>query len=142
MGIRDRPTAPRSPWQNGHAERLIGSIRRECLDHILVLGERHLRHVLRSYTEYYNVARTDLSQSRTLRYPEPSMQSEELYPCRSSADGITIMPGSDFRQGQRPYCGEPIREKVCNPSEQKLHCNSHQEKSENACYRIHTRSPD
>src|SRR4051794_21006883 len=58
MGIRDRPTAPRSPWQNGHAERLIGSIRRECLDHILVLGEPHLRHVLRSYTEYYNVART------------------------------------------------------------------------------------
>src|SRR3954466_8967901 len=61
MGIRDRPTAPRSPWQNGHVERLIGSIRRECLDHILVLGEPHLRHVLRSYAEYYNVARTHLS---------------------------------------------------------------------------------
>jgi transposase InsO family protein len=43
MGIRDRPTAPRSPWQNGHAERLIGSIRRECLDHVVVLGEAHLR---------------------------------------------------------------------------------------------------
>ena len=48
MGIRDRPTAPRSPWQNGYCERLIGSIRRECLDHILVFGERHLRHLLRS----------------------------------------------------------------------------------------------
>ena len=46
--IRDRPTAPRSPWQNGHTERLIGSIRRECLDHVVVLGERHLRGVLRS----------------------------------------------------------------------------------------------
>jgi transposase InsO family protein len=46
MGIRDRPTAPRSPWQNGHAERLIGSIRRECLDHVVVFGERHLRHIL------------------------------------------------------------------------------------------------
>ena len=46
MGIRDRPTAPRSPWQNGYAERLIGSIRRECLDHVIVFGERHLRHVL------------------------------------------------------------------------------------------------
>jgi transposase InsO family protein len=43
MGIRDRPTAPRSPWQNGHAERLIGSIRRECLDHVVILGEAHLR---------------------------------------------------------------------------------------------------
>ena len=50
MGIRDRPTAPRSPWQNGYAERLIGSIRRECLDHVIVFGERHLRHVLRSYS--------------------------------------------------------------------------------------------
>ena len=48
IGIRDRPTAPRSPWQNGYAERLIGSIRRECLDHVIVFGERHLRHVLRS----------------------------------------------------------------------------------------------
>ena len=47
MGIRDRPTAPRSPWQNGYAERLIGSIRRECLDHVIVFGERPLRHVLR-----------------------------------------------------------------------------------------------
>jgi transposase InsO family protein len=43
MGIRDRPTAARSPWQNGYAERLIGSIRRECLDHVIVFGERHLR---------------------------------------------------------------------------------------------------
>jgi transposase InsO family protein len=42
MGIRDHPIAPRSPWQNGHAERLIGSIRRECLDHAVILGEAHL----------------------------------------------------------------------------------------------------
>src|SRR5882762_8574653 len=48
IGIRDRPTSPRSPWQNGYAERLIGSIRRECLDHVVVFGERHLRHVLSS----------------------------------------------------------------------------------------------
>ena len=60
MGIRDRPTAPRSPWQNGYAERLIGSIRRECLDHVIVFGERHLRHVLRSYQQYYNGTRTHL----------------------------------------------------------------------------------
>jgi len=61
MGIRDRPTAPHSPWQNGHTERLIGSIRRECLDHIVVFGERHLRHVLLLYMDYYNNARIHLS---------------------------------------------------------------------------------
>jgi transposase InsO family protein len=56
LGIRDRPTSPRSPWQNGYAERLIGSIRRECLDHVVVFGERHLRHALLSYMDYYNPA--------------------------------------------------------------------------------------
>jgi transposase InsO family protein len=56
MGIRDRPTAARSPWQNGYCERVIGSIRRECLDHVVVFGERHLRHLLRSYATYYNPA--------------------------------------------------------------------------------------
>ena len=64
MGIRDRPTAPRSPWQNGHSERLIGSIRRDCLDHIVVFGELHLRHGLRSYAKYYNQARTHLSLNK------------------------------------------------------------------------------
>ena len=54
MGIRDRPTAPRSPWQNGHVERLIGSIRRECLDHMVVFGEADLRRLLKSYASYYN----------------------------------------------------------------------------------------
>ena len=49
MGIRDKPIAPTSPWQNGFAERLIGSIRRECLEHIIVLGEAHLRRILKSY---------------------------------------------------------------------------------------------
>jgi transposase InsO family protein len=61
MAIRDRPTSPRSPWQNGFSERLIGSIRRECLDHVVVFGERHLRHVLLSYMNYYNETRTHLS---------------------------------------------------------------------------------
>src|SRR5215470_3693699 len=55
MGIRDRPIAPRSPWQNGRAERLIGSLRRECLDHVVVHGE-HLRQVLLLYMDYYNGA--------------------------------------------------------------------------------------
>jgi transposase InsO family protein len=61
IGIRDHPIAPRSPWQNGHAERLIGSIRRECLDHIVVFGEGHLRRILATYTGYYNELRTHLS---------------------------------------------------------------------------------
>ncbi len=60
MGIRDHPTAPRSPWQNGHAERLVGSIRRECLDHIVVFGEAHLRRILAAYAGYYNELRTHL----------------------------------------------------------------------------------
>jgi len=64
MGIRDRQTAPRSPWQNGHVERLIGSIRRECLDHVLVLGEGHLRRILNTYADYYNALRTHRSLTK------------------------------------------------------------------------------
>jgi len=64
MGIRDKPTAPASPWQNGFAERLIGSIRRECLDRIIVLGEIHLRRVLKSYADYYNIVRTHRSLNK------------------------------------------------------------------------------
>src|SRR6476469_2676288 len=71
MGIRDKPIAPRSPWQNGFAERLIGSIRRECLDHIIVVGEGHLRRTLRAYASYYNgVAAARNSVSLTIApYP-------------------------------------------------------------------------
>jgi transposase InsO family protein len=58
MGIRDKPTAPASPWQNGFAERLIGSIRRECVDHFVVLGEAHLHRILRAYARYFNDIRT------------------------------------------------------------------------------------
>ena len=61
MGIRDRPISPRSPWQNGIAERLIGTVRRECLDRILIFGESHLRRVLASYAAYYNQTRTHLA---------------------------------------------------------------------------------
>ena len=57
MGIRDKPTAPRSPWQNPYVERLIGTIRRECLDHLIVFGEAHLRRMLGRYAAYYNESR-------------------------------------------------------------------------------------
>ncbi len=61
MGIRDKPIALGSPWQNCFAERLIGSIRRECIDHVVALGEQHLRQVLKSYADYYNTVRTHRS---------------------------------------------------------------------------------
>jgi transposase InsO family protein len=64
MGIRDKPIAPGSPWQNGFAERLIGSIRRECVDHVVVLGEAHLRRILTKYAAYYNQLRTHRSLNK------------------------------------------------------------------------------
>jgi len=64
MGIRDHPTAPRSPWHNGHVERLIGSIRREALDHLIVFDEAQLRRVLKKYASYYNEVRTHLSLNK------------------------------------------------------------------------------
>lgn len=64
MGIRDRPTAARSPWQNGYVERLIGSVRRECLDHLIILNEAHLHRVLCKYADYYNRSRTHLALNK------------------------------------------------------------------------------
>ena len=64
VGIRDRPITPASPWQNGFAERLIGSIRRESVDHMIVLGEAHLRRILKSYPNYYNGVRTHRSLNK------------------------------------------------------------------------------
>ena len=64
MGIRDKPTAPASPWQNGVVQRLIGSIRRESVDHMIVLGEAHLRRILKSYARYYNGVRTHRSLNK------------------------------------------------------------------------------
>ena len=57
LGMSEILIAPRAPWQNPYAERLIGSIRRECLDHVIVINERHLRRLLRSYLAYYNATR-------------------------------------------------------------------------------------
>ena len=61
MGITEVITAPRSPWQNAYVKRVIASIRRECLDHIVIFNERHLRRVLSSYVDYYQRTRTHLS---------------------------------------------------------------------------------
>lgn len=71
MGIRDHPIAPRSPWQNGYAERLIGSIRRECLDHVVVWSEDHLRRILAAYANYYNNVRPHLSLAKDSPHHRP-----------------------------------------------------------------------
>jgi putative transposase len=64
LGMKEVISAPRSPWQNAFAERLIGSIRRECLDHVVVLSQRHLRKLLKSYFTYYHRSRTHLALAK------------------------------------------------------------------------------
>ena len=95
MGIRDRPTAPRSPWQNGHTERLIGSIRRECLDHVVVFGERHL-------------PRTHLSLNKDAPLPRAvqAMSGRRRRPLKGSPPSAAqteraVFPHSAFMNGLR-----------------------------------------
>jgi transposase InsO family protein len=77
MGVEEAVIAPRSPWQNPYVERLIGSIRRECLDHVIVLNERHLRRLLTGYFEYYHRFRThralDMDAPATRPVQPPSL---------------------------------------------------------------------
>src|SRR6266550_1161467 len=89
MGIRDRPISPRSPWQNAYVERLIGTLRRDCLDHILIVGERHLRRVLTSYSLYYNETRTHLGLSKDAPLGRAVQRS-----------GTIVTRGYNFREGQ------------------------------------------
>ena len=76
LGVEDVRASPRSPWQNPYVERLIGSIRRECLDHLMIVNEKHLRHMLREYVGYYSEARTHLGlgkdspEARAIEPPE------------------------------------------------------------------------
>jgi transposase InsO family protein len=79
MGIRDKPIAPASPWQNGVAERLIGSIRRECVDHLIVLGEAHLRRTLQTYAHYYNDIRTHRSLAKDAPVSRPVQRTGSIY---------------------------------------------------------------
>jgi transposase InsO family protein len=94
LGIREVLTAPQSPWQNPYVERLIGSIRRECLDHVIVLNKTGLRCILKSYFEYYERTRTHLSLEKDAPIPRGgySLQSSErCWSFRRSADSITDM---------------------------------------------------
>jgi len=81
MGIRDRPISPRSPWQNGYVERVIGSIRRECLDHVIVRSEAHLRRLLEAYTSYYNATRTHLGLGKDSPNRRPIERRGRIVAC-------------------------------------------------------------
>jgi len=80
LGIEEVITAPMSPWQNPYAERLIGSVRRECIDHVIIMGERHLRALLQRYFAYYHSARTHLALGKDAPEPRPvqSVESGEV----------------------------------------------------------------
>ena len=100
MGIRDRPISPRSPWQNGHVERLIGTVRRECLDRMLIFGEALLRQILTSYASYYNEFAHTYPCKRMRRGVERSNDTEPL-PLHPFCRGCIIATrGYDFREGQ------------------------------------------
>jgi transposase InsO family protein len=78
MGIRDRPISPGSPWQNGYAERLVGTVRRECLDQMIIFGETHLRRILSIYAAYYNQTRTHLALNKDAPLQRPANSSAGL----------------------------------------------------------------
>jgi transposase InsO family protein len=75
MGIRDRPISPGAPWQNGYVERLIGTVRRECLDRVLIFGEAHLQRILSSYAAYYNEVRLHLALGKDAPLGRPVQRS-------------------------------------------------------------------
>jgi transposase InsO family protein len=78
MGIRDRPITRGPPWQNGFAERLIGSIRRECLDHVIVVDEAQLRRILRTDADYYNQIRTHRSLDKDAPVSRPIQRTGSI----------------------------------------------------------------
>jgi transposase InsO family protein len=94
-----RAIAPGSPWQNAFAERLIGSIRRECVDHMVVLGEAHLRRVLNSYARYYNESRIHRSLNKDAPFPR-AIERLGVTTSRPVAVFITNIAESDFRYTQ------------------------------------------
>jgi hypothetical protein len=118
MGIRDRRTSPRSPWQNPYAERLIGTLGRECLDHVLILGEQHLRRILDLYSSYYNETRTHLALDkdaplrRSVQGCGTIIATPILWGC------IIATRGYDFREGHVPL-------NSCSLSKRNIHIHKH-----------------
>jgi len=78
MGIRDKPIALASPWQTGFAERFIGLIQRECVDHFIISGEAHLHRILRAYARYYNDIRTHRSLNKYAPVSRPVQQAGNI----------------------------------------------------------------
>ena len=97
LGIRQTKTAPRSPWQNGYAERFVGTLRREALDHVIVLGERHLLRLVRAHAAYYNEDRPHMALDRDAPIPRPVESAERRSHRRSPA---SCRPSSSLREGR------------------------------------------
>ncbi len=93
LGIREHVVDKQSPWQNIYVERVIGTIRRECLNHVIILGERHLRRILRSYVEYYNRSRTHYSLDQDCPIPRPT----QLLNCGNKIVSIPQVGGLHHR---------------------------------------------
>jgi putative transposase len=112
MAIGEILTAPSSPWQNPFAERLIGSARRECLNHILVLGERHLRRTLTRYFAYYHRARTHLSHPMggqlSRRNSARSSRSPKSVACIIATSAARPEPPSPVRHARDPPSVRPL----------------------------------
>jgi hypothetical protein len=103
MGIRDKPIAPASPWQNSFAERLIGSIRRECVDHVIALGEQHLCQVVKSYASYYNTARTHRALAKDAPVSRPIQRIGRIVSaCPGRWTSSPIRQNLSFQYTQHP----------------------------------------
>jgi transposase InsO family protein len=111
MGVRDKPIAPASPWQNGFVERLVGSIRRECVDHIMVLSEAHLHRILRSYAENSSIPGQGCAGPR----PGSANRRDQFtrHPLAGSittTPGFSVHTGSEYAQATaRRGCGKVSR---------------------------------
>ena len=109
IGIRDRPTSFRSPWQNGLVERLIGSARHECTDHVIVFNEEHLQRILSKYARYYNEVRTHLSLGKDASCTRPIERFGDIMRSRSLADYTIDMHESEVFGSHRVQASSEAR---------------------------------
>jgi putative transposase len=107
LGIRDVKAAPRSPWQSPYVERLIGTLRRECLDHVVVLNETHLRRLLRGYLIYYHGARTHLSLEKDAPEPRPVERLDEGRIVETPWSAASIIATAGWRRKISSPAGVP-----------------------------------